>query len=261
LYIYLSKSKELAAGYEPIEVLFNDLHTVTNKGNYSNFMFNDNYRKKENYLPNKTNCLIFDFDCGVTMAIAFKLFEGFTYYCCTTKSHGLLKGGIRTDRFRILLPLITPVFCDADIFQRTMKKLAWAVGADQNACDAARMYNGHPGIFFYNYGKLFDFTPWIDKPVNCDEFRLRRSVMNRLPATYLNDASFVLNPANWEICFKPKEIVSGGRNAAFARIALWLKDAGATTDILATAMWWLNDHISDPLPAREVELLIKSKVR
>ena len=142
-----------------------------------------------------------------------------------------------------------------------MKKLAWAVGADQAACDAARMYNGHPGSFFYNYGKLFDFVPWIDKLVNCDEFRLRRTVINRMPATYLNDVSFVLNPSNWEICFKPKEIASGGRNAAFARIALWLKDSGARPDVLEAAMWWLNERIADPLPDREVQTLIKSKVR
>lgn len=261
MYITLSKSDQLAYGYVAGEYQFDHLHEVTNKGNYSNFAFKDDYRMKSNYLPNRTNCLIFDFDCGVTMASCVKMFDGYTYYCCTTKSHGLLKGGIRTDRFRILLPLITSVSCDAEVFQKTMKKLAWAVGSDQAACDAARMYNGFPGKFFYNYGKLFEFHTWIDKHVNCDDFKLRRSVMTKLPATYLNDASFVLNSANWDVCFKPKEIGVGGRNAAFARIALWLKDAGADAIMLETAMWWLNGQISSPLPDREVELLIKSKVR
>lgn len=66
----------------------------------------------------------------------------------------------------------------------------------------------------------------------------------------------LIDPANWEKYFHISKIGHGNRNAEFARIAMWLRDAGCDLYNAESTLDGINRRLADPLPERELSALI-----
>ena len=67
----------------------------------------------------------------------------------------------------------------------------------------------------------------------------------------------LINPDNWEKFFHISRIGQGNRNAEFARITMWLRDAGCDRYNTESTIFGINSGLSDPLSEREIRGIIQ----
>lgn len=79
------------------------------------------------------------------------------------------------------------------------------------------------------------------------------------PRVYIGSKNDFLDPEKWERIFKLSEIYHGNRNGTFTRYVFWLKDEGFTSSEIRYVIEGLNSKLTEPLPARELEHLLRSK--
>jgi hypothetical protein len=75
----------------------------------------------------------------------------------------------------------------------------------------------------------------------------------------LSDSEF-LDENNWERIFKISEIYKGNRNGMLTRYTFWLKDVGLSSFEIDYIIRGLNDKLIEPLPEREINQLLRSKL-
>ena len=80
-----------------------------------------------------------DFDEGMTLDDAMRIFGGYHHVIGTTKSHGILKGGKVCDRFRVFIKL-NDVCENVDDYEYTVKLLIKKYGADKTCSDGGRLF-------------------------------------------------------------------------------------------------------------------------
>ena len=71
------------------------------------------------------------------------------------------------------------------------------------------------------------------------------------------DVADLINPDNWEKFYHVSRIGQGNRNAEFARITMWLRDAGCDQYNAEATIEGINARLPDPLPEREVRGIIQ----
>lgn len=76
----------------------------------------------------------------------------------TTKSHGVDKGGVTCDRFRIVMPWASRITC-AKTYEQNMARLVEHMPADRAAKDAARFFWACTAVVFYRPGVKLDWVP------------------------------------------------------------------------------------------------------
>lgn len=69
-----------------------------------------------------------------------------------------------------------------------------------------------------------------------------------------------LDENNWERIFKISEIYKGNRNGTLARYTFWLKDIGLSSFEIDYIIRGINSKLIEPLPAREIDQLLRSKL-
>jgi len=124
--------------FKPVDDSFVDFATHMTFYNYSMSTFKDNDRKNKNFLFAEAVAL--DFDGGLTIAEAKLRFAQYQHIIAPTRSHQVVKHGIKCDRFRVVIPLDKPVDSIAD-YEETVKALLKANPEADKACkDPARMF-------------------------------------------------------------------------------------------------------------------------
>lgn len=94
-------------------------------------------RKKDNFW--RATWLGLDFDEGMSIHQAKKVFADYIHVIGTTKSHRIYKGGVIADRFRVFLRLKDR--CDSyEDYEETVRPLVKEHGADKQCIDAARFF-------------------------------------------------------------------------------------------------------------------------
>lgn len=73
------------------------------------------------------------------------------------------------------------------------------------------------------------------------------------------DSDF-LDENNWERIFKISEIYKGNRNGMLTRYTFWLKDEGLSSFEIDYIIRGINNKLVEPLPDREIEQLLRSKL-
>ena len=144
-------------GFEPRMVNFDVLHKMAKEYSYSQFQFNDGHRLSS---KNKgfSDVIIIDYDDGVTLLDAEKMFAGYKVLIITTKRHQKEGYG---DRFRVFLRLTQPYMIDSSTFKATQQAVFdhFGGGADVAANDLARVFMPSPPDAFHYYinsNKCFD---------------------------------------------------------------------------------------------------------
>lgn len=101
-------------------------------------VFAGGHRHKESFLA--ANWIGLDFDSGdMTLDQARRVFCDCIHVIGVTKSHGLVKGGVTADRFRVVLKL-TDVVHDMETYRATVRHYVSKYDSDAAAADAARFF-------------------------------------------------------------------------------------------------------------------------
>jgi putative DNA primase/helicase len=105
---------QIANGWELTYVDFfatDQLVELCKQNHYSPHQFENGVRNSKSYL--KSECIIVDFDDGLTIEEAKNRFKGIYYFLITSKSHQTVKPKKehlgKVDRFHVIFPLETPI--------------------------------------------------------------------------------------------------------------------------------------------------------
>lgn len=260
--VNFSLSKGLSKNFIPYKTIFNMFHLVTQMMiNYSASIFQDNYRTTLNYLPGYSNMIILDYDEGMTIEMAKKLFQNICYLISTTKNHNKLKNNKICERFRMIFPIKDKIILNANEYRNLMKNIAKKFNSDTQATDPARFYFGNPdAICFYNIkDKYFDWEKYNKEFIEKKEIIKKNIESSKKLFQNINFSMIMDDERKLRLIFKPEEITNGNRNNMLARYALWLKDDGVNSIDADKILHWINNNISNPLSEHEINNLIKHK--
>lgn len=111
--------------------------TITNN-EWTPSTFNNNYRNRANF--QSCALLVLDIDGGHTLDEAKETFKGYQHIIATTRSHQKEKHGVTCDRFRVIIPLSSPI-TDAKTYSATWHHYAARWPFIDKACkDESRLY-------------------------------------------------------------------------------------------------------------------------
>ncbi|MBR4973035.1 MAG: hypothetical protein IKY45_01060 [Clostridia bacterium] len=81
-----------------------------------------------------------------------------------------------------------------------------------------------------------------------------------IPKVYITSKSDFLDENKWEKIFKISNIYKGNRNGTLTRYTFWLKDEGLSSSEIRYVISGINRKLTDPLPERELEQLLRTKI-
>lgn len=237
---------------------------LTTCGNYSAGKFKDEHRSKADWQGGNT-MLIFDVDTGTTIEEAKSMFLDTACAIMPTKSHQKEKNGVVCDRFRVFLPLATPIdFTDAKQFTRIMKNVAGSfnLSFDTATTDPSRM-------FYRASDEAFIQTWFSEYALHFVDWRMFNH--EKMGEQQLNQVARMHN-ATFRAENKGKEYVErcirklclnryhdGNRNNTLFRALRWCRDAGFTQQEAESLM--LDVTSSSPLPVDEWKTTVRSAWR
>ena len=151
-----------ASGYRVMEVTMEDIaEVIIGIGNYSPSIYQDGYRNSDNALPGQ-DLMMFDFDHGMTIDEAKKMFSQFNAVIATTRNHQRDKHGVVCDRFRVVIPFASRLELESGDYSDLMDEIVIAFGADEACAEMSRMYFCNPDaeVYFTGGSALFEWIPF-----------------------------------------------------------------------------------------------------
>lgn len=127
--------------YKTKKIDFFKLYNIVTENYYSPIIFKEGKRKASNFI--KSYMLVLDFDEGMELREAKKIFAEYKSIILTTRNHQKEKGGKTCDRFRVFLLLDEPIE-DIDVYKTVMANIIAKYGADRACKDGARMFYNSP---------------------------------------------------------------------------------------------------------------------
>lgn len=138
IYKNLEQNARVSSGFVPYSPKrFSDIASVIKSRMWSPIVWHGGNRAASNFHFAKYIAL--DFDSEISLNDAHQMFHELRHIIGTTKSHGIEKNGITSDRFRVIL-MLDQVIYDGKYFAYLCKRLARHYGSDLAACDAGRLF-------------------------------------------------------------------------------------------------------------------------
>lgn len=240
---------------------FNDVDKILKMdGRYSPFIFNNDYRKSENYQKNVSNVIVLDFDDGYTRS-QFK--SDFNFLCAigTTKSHLKEKNGISCERFRVIIPTETAIDLNSEEYANLMRSIFKKYPhADQACKDTARAYTGFSSSEVEIIdGSLFDWEEYYNDHLQEIEIMKRWQEKERQNQSFEKEGEKIdwyrdnwLNDAMRKALKVDEKFVSGNRNNALYSYARFFKDEGFTDSEIRDAVEWINNFELDQFEIKQI---------
>jgi hypothetical protein len=265
--ISLCADDHLSEGYKWVEGDECTLETalaLTTCGNYSAGKFKGEHRSKADWLGGNT-MLIFDVDTGTTIEETKSMFIDTACAIMPTKSHQKEKNGVVCDRFRVFLPLVSPIdFTDAKQFTRIMKNVAESFNLtfDTATADPSRMFyrasdEAFSQAWFNEYALHFvDWRMFNHQTMGEQELKQVARMHNATFRAENKSKEFV------EKCVRKlcqNRYHDGNRNNTLFRALRWCRDAGFTQAEAEALM--LDVTSSSPLPVDEFKTTVRSAWR
>ncbi len=120
---------------------------------WSPALFKDGLRTNGTFAS--IQAIVLDIDDGLTLAEGVKLFSQYNHIVATTRSHQKDKNGVTCDRFRVILPIHSPIH-DMAVFKATWNAAAKLCPQLDRACsDVARFYFPCTNIISHVSGKSY----------------------------------------------------------------------------------------------------------
>ena len=275
--INFSYSTNLADGYKPYSLPFEDFASVlSTKGNYSPFQYDNNYRKEINSDLSKCNCIMLDFDDGLSINEAKEIFNQYKNIIATTKSHQKEKNGITCDRFRVILPTnrnfenIT-----IDEYKMMMQLLINRYGSDGATKDIARFYYAYEDskIEINDNGFLFNIDVLLrqslfyfnkQKEIKEKQKEIKKSGVNL--SNISNNNNDCKTKKEWFYKFSHTQQMldyfefssrfgAGGRNKYLFGVAKHLEEEGCDNEFIKSEIFFINAS-GDGISETEIERTI-----
>ena len=187
--------------------------------------------------------LVLDFDDGnMSLQEACTYFKDSHHFIATTKSHGILKKGVKCDRFRVWLKLVQRC-TDGARFVFNTKYLAKKLGADSQAIDLARKFLPGPKIIQGNMsGSLYKLLP---KPIvpKVKPLSLKQSLEKYIPL--------------WAKSALEGGVSSGSRNYMCYSLGKWLGKNGFNKEEICS-MIRRSPIAQEGFPSWEIEQAVSS---
>ena len=159
----LSVQDKDRSDFKPLSIHGNAaLESVITRHTYSLGTFKDNKRTAANF--ESADMVGLDFDGGLNIYEAQRLFKDYKHIIAPTKSHQTLKNGVKDDRFRVILFLSERITSSA-IYKNTVKELLKQYPQADKACtDASRMFYKSKNVMYRKLtkGKLVDPVAHIE---------------------------------------------------------------------------------------------------
>jgi len=225
---------------------------VQTAGQYSAASFREEYRDAAHVLPG-AELMILDYDDGLTVADALSMFGQYVGFIATTKSHRKEKNGVICDRFRVIIPVRSPITLGVEDYKAMMKEVINHYGGDRACCNIARMYYGSLGaeVLFLDGCRLFDWKPFYQSAQ--DQERQRQQQQQRAKQHVPQDRKAIVWRKAVET-YMQRNFVTGARNITLFKVARWGRDEGI--DDVAGVVTELNSLSGCPLPNDEVNKII-----
>lgn len=268
--LQISTSSDITQGFVMQTVNLEKVAAIANSAiNYSPSVFRDGYRKKDNYLGGN-NLIVLDIDEGwsLTEAQDFLTSKKLVAVITTTKSHQIVKNGKICDRFRIFLPVLTPINLNPEQFSLLMKNvMAFFLGKPDPACkDVSRFFWGNVSgkTFPVNGELLFDWRPFVEAP----EVKAPALVGNFEKSPFPSE----FGAPDLHALLGSEELLrrlgfyedarEGNRNNFLARITMWMRDEGSCSlGEVEQEVRSINSRMSPPLPERELSIIFKAHLK
>jgi len=231
-------------------------------GRYSNFIFNNDYRKSDNYQANISNCIILDFDDGTTVE-EFEKDAYFAYAIGTTKSHNIEKNNIVCERFRVIIPTETAISLNTEDYSNMMSELFLEfTGADKACKDTARAYSGYVGAEVQiRTGEYFGWEKYFKSYLDKKEImrRWQEKERERSSREHEDDGTKVdwyrenwLNEMMRSVLKVDEKFTTGNRNNSLYSYARFFKDLELTDSEIVEAVEWINNMELHELEVRQI---------
>jgi len=238
---------------------------------YSAGIFKEGISSNDNWM-NQPSLLILDVDDGLTLDEAKSFFSGSKVLISTTRNHRKLKNDVLCDRYRVILPLKSPITCSAAEYTKVMALLMEEkfTFTDDSCKDASRMYFGYAGAeHFYLDGLPFDFNKYLKIVKKVDAIRANKKVSSHNTRPKQRKA-FVAHPESTQkgfyertwctpemlIALKFEEkFVSGNRNNALLSWIKFFKDIGFSDSEVREVIFYINSS-GDSIEESEIEKTI-----
>lgn len=207
--------------FKPLTVNgFHALESLITRRTYSPGIFKNNVRNSQNF--QEAHVIGLDFDGGLTVAEAKLLFQKYKHIIAPTRNHRISKGGVVSDRFRVILFLSSPI-TDARIYSTTVKGLFASFPQADKACkDAARMF--YPSGFVYSSNPQGEL---IEPVVDILPKAMSESTID------LANLQYDKKPAGWSNCkwaLANGQFESGEGNEAMMAVASTCKKLNMTKE-------------------------------
>lgn len=110
------------SGWKNKEVAWDNIHIPmsSSKVQYSPYAWKSGIKSGKNLDRSKQNCIVLDYDDGVTIETMSNQLRNYKFIITTTKSNMIEKKGLVCERFRVLIPAIH-VCMDDDIYFRALE--------------------------------------------------------------------------------------------------------------------------------------------
>ncbi len=244
-----------------IDALFENAGEILRmKGRYSPFIYAGNYRSGDNYIPNMSNCIILDFDDGLTIA-EFEERADFAYAIGTTKSHKKEKNGHVCERFRVIIPTETAISLNSIDLSAMMTEVFRIFPEADTACkDTARAYSGYEGAdVIIRHGEYFRWEPFFER---VEKRRVHIEWQKKEKQKQFEKKEFTEDDTKKAMESRFKKIyTSGNRNNATADIILWAKNEKMPHHEIEELVTRLVNMSGDPLDDRELAQMFKYHLR
>jgi len=224
---------------------FTDL--ILNSKALSAQKFKDNYRNDVNACGIQ-NTLWLDFDDGLTIEEAKKIFKDYWYVMYTTPHHQKPKDKKPAcDRFRVVFKVKEPMPTDITHYKKVMAKIIEKYGADIQCQNISRYYKGNPEaeILIQEEGDYFDWKEFdvSDKPQESEKQHIEIKKYEGEDCEGLTDET-IFTDLGTKI-LKGDEIVQGNRDGALAySIGVLIKAVNDHNLSHSVAQRWLEDKLS-----------------
>ena len=243
-----------------VDYYFTELEkALKTDGRYSPFIFKNDYRKSENYMQNVSNCIVLDFDDGMTRK-EFKESANFAYAIGTTKSHMKDKNGKVCERFRVIIPTSTAIDLNSEQYSNMMREIFVLYPMADNACkDTARAYSGYSGSEVeVKLGELFNWETYHDKAEKRKALRKWQEEQKSKPDVQHDGTKADWYRENWLsdiMRYKlsvDEKFVTGNRNNALWSYAKYFKEIEFTDSEIISACEWINNGELDNFEMKSI---------
>ena len=243
-HLRLSYSKDIANGYQNVQVPWDELHKLTqlDMRHWINHHSTNGHREEDTMVPG-FDLLVLDVDGTATVKEVLLFLKEYKFLIYTTKRHTAKK-----HRFRIVMPCNYQLKLDADEYREFLRNIyEWLpFEVDTSTVDRCRKWMTCVGQYHYSTGeKVLNIVPFIPRTAKSDERK-------QFVATYQS----MTNMERWFL----KNSANGNRNQQLVRYAFMLTDLGYPQAKIQADVIAMNEKFPDKLTQKEIANTIMASV-